>query len=251
MRINRTAKRTVEILELVASSINDLALKDIAQHLGMPKTSAYDILSTLVQCNMLYIKDPQLKTYAIGVKSYVIGNSYSKTSLLLQSSHIVIKDLAKSTGMPVLIVKENSGEAICTLKQEPPQKIIATPEVGDRGALHATAAGKAILAYAKNQGALLETITMEPLTAYTVTEPAALIAQLKKVKEQGFAVSDRENLSHCYGIAAPIFDHQGVVSAAVEAYALYREDYHPGKDIEAITEAAQKISGLLGWKGHV
>ena len=57
MKINRTAKRTIEILELIASSSEELTLNDIATRLEMPKTSAFDILETLVELNMLYIKN--------------------------------------------------------------------------------------------------------------------------------------------------------------------------------------------------
>ena len=88
MKINRTTQRTIEILNLIASSQDGLTLNEIAKELNMPKTSAFDILETLVQLNMLYIKEQRLKTYAIGVKAYAIGNMYSKTSLLLNSAAI-------------------------------------------------------------------------------------------------------------------------------------------------------------------
>jgi len=249
MKINRTAQRTVEILELVATSERDLTLNEIARMLEIPKTSAFDILETLVHMNMLYIKEHRLKTYAIGVKAYVIGNNYSKTSMLLKSSASIVKELAQKHGLSVLVAKENSGEVIYTLKQEPLQKIIATPEVGKSAPLHVTASGKAILAHAQDQMRIVEELDLNPLTKRTITSDRALKAELFDIRNQGYAISDREFADHIYSIAAPIFDHNGVVSAAVEAFVLYQEDYHPAKAIEAVMEAAKQISFLLGYEG--
>ena len=44
MKINRTTQRTIEILDLIASSQDGLTLNEIAKELNMPKTSAFDIL---------------------------------------------------------------------------------------------------------------------------------------------------------------------------------------------------------------
>ena len=67
MKINRTTERTVEILELIASTDRELSLSDVVKELEMPKTSAFDILETLVHLNMLYVKENGMKTYHIGV----------------------------------------------------------------------------------------------------------------------------------------------------------------------------------------
>lgn len=245
MKINRTAQRTIEILELIATSDKDLTLNDITKELQIPKTSVFDILETLVQLNMLYIKEPRLKTYAIGVKAYVIGHNYSKTSLLLNSSTSIIKDLAAKTGLPVLIAKENSGNLIYTLKQEPAKKVIATPEVGDKDYLHSTSSGKAILAY--SQKPLLENLPLPEVTERTITSKTNLKAELFEVRTKGYALSDRESAEHIVSIAAPIFDYNGVASSSLEVFALHTKDYDPNKDIAAVKKAAKQISQLLGY----
>jgi len=247
MKINRTAMRTVEILELVASSEQDLTLGDISTQLQIPKTSTFDILETLVHLNMLYIKEQRLKTYAIGVKAYVIGNNYSKTSLLLNSSTAIIKDLSEKTGQAVLVAKEDSGKVIYTLKQDPTKKVIATPEIGDLDYLHATSSGKAILAYSADQQQLLRDLSLPQCTEKSITSLVQLKAELFDIRTDGYAVSDREKEDYLYAIAAPIFDYNGVVSAAVELVCLYQEGYDPAPHIKAVKKAAREISKLLGY----
>lgn len=248
MKINRTAQRTIEILELVAASHEGLTLHEIASQLKIPKTSAFDILETLVHLNMLYIKEQRLKTYAIGVKAYAIGNMYSKTSLLLNSAGSIMKRLSQETGSTTLLAKENNGSLIYTLKHEPMKKIIATPEVGDMAYLHSTSIGKAILAFSKNQKEKIQQLNLYPITSCTITCDSQLLEELQLIKTRGYAIANRENEEYTFAIAAPIFDYHGVVSSAIGVVNLYKEGYDPDEDIQKVVKAAAEISKLLGYK---
>ena len=249
MKINRTTGRTIEILELIASTDRELTLSDIAKELAMPKTSAFDILETLVHSNMLYTKENGVKIYKIGVKAYSIWSNYSKTSLLLNASEPIIKELAEVTGLTILIAKETSGEIVFTLKQEPEKKIIATPNIGDRLLVHTTSIGKSILAFSHKQDRLLTQINFCAQTDKSITSKADLLREVEKIKEQGYAISNRENETYTFSIGAPIFDHRGYVTAAIGTLGLYEESYDPTRDIARIKAAADRISKLQGYKG--
>jgi len=249
MKVNRTVQRTVEILELIASSDCELTLSDVTKKLDIPKTSAFDILETLVHMNMLYTKENGIKTYKIGVKAYSIGSNYSKTSLLLNVAEPIIKNLAKTTDLAILIAKETSGEIVVTLKQEPEKKIIATPNIGDRLLLHTTSIGKSILAFSHKQERLIEKIDFCPQTDKSITSKMDLLREIEKIREQGCSISNRENEDYTFSIAAPIFDHRGYVTAAIGTLRLYQESYNPTCDIELVKLAADKISRLQGYKG--
>ena len=73
MKLNRTAQRTVEILKLAAASPEGIALDEICEKLQMPKTSAYDIVTTLNYMDMLHVKRGQKQKYTIGLTA---GLSY-------------------------------------------------------------------------------------------------------------------------------------------------------------------------------
>jgi len=248
MKINRTTQRTVEILELIATTKSDLTLSDIARALDIPKTSAFDILETLVHTNMIYIREDGVKTYHIGVKSYAIGSNYSKTSLLLNSSLPIIDELCKATDLTILIAKETSGEIVFTLKQEPEKRIIATPEIGERLMLHTTSIGKSILAFSHKQDRLLEQIDLCALTNKSITSQKKMMDEISKIKDQGYAISNRENEEYTFSIGAPIFDHRGYVTAAIGTLGLYNPSYDPTRDIALVKYAAAQISKLQGYK---
>jgi len=248
MKVNRTVSRTVEILELIASTEHELTLSDIAKALTMPKTSTFDILETLVHMNMLYTKENGVKTYKIGVKAYSIGSNYSKTSLLLNASEPIIKDLAKLTDLTIIIAKETSGEIVVTLKQEPEKKIIATPNIGDRLLLHTTSLGKSILAFSHKQERLLEKLDLYPRTDQSIVSLNDLMQAITEIRGQGYAISNRENEEYTFSISAPIFDHRGYVTSAIATLGLYQEAYDPARDIALIKSAASQISKLQGYK---
>lgn len=250
MKINRTTLRTVEILELISSTERELTLSDIAKELNIPKTSAFDILETLTYSNMLYTQENGTKSYKIGVKAYSIGSNYSKTSLLLNSSGPIIKQLAQETGVTILIAKETSGEIVFTLKHEPEKRIIATPNIGDRLLPHTTSIGKSILAFSHKQERLLAQIELCAQTDMSITSKDDLLQEVEKIKEQGYAISNRENEPHTFSIGAPIFDHRGYVTAAIGTLGLYEESYDPTRDIDLVKKAAAEISRLQGYKGE-
>jgi len=249
MKVNRTTQRTIEILELIAKTDGNLTLSDIAKTMEMPKTSAFDILETLVHMNMLYIRENGVKTYHIGVKAYSIGSNYSRTSLLLNASEPIIKELSRQTGLTIFIAKETSGSVVFTLKQEPERKIIATPSIGDRLLLHTTSIGKSILAFSHKQEQLMEKIDFCVQTNQSIRTKEDLLQEIERIREEGYAISNRENEDHTFSIGAPIFDHRDYVTAAIGTLGLYQESYDPTADIELLKQAAAEISRLQGYKG--
>ena len=59
MKLNRTTLRTVDILKLVSKRPDGITLDEICERLGLPKTSAYDIVTTLVQTGMIHVAREQ------------------------------------------------------------------------------------------------------------------------------------------------------------------------------------------------
>ena len=56
MKLNRTTQRTVEILKLISHNPEGITLDEICARLDLPKTSAYDIITTLVEMGMANVQ---------------------------------------------------------------------------------------------------------------------------------------------------------------------------------------------------
>ena len=69
--------RTVDILKLVSKNPDGITLDGICEKLELPKTSAYDIVTTLVEMGMVNVTRGQKQTYTIGLTAYRIGINYT------------------------------------------------------------------------------------------------------------------------------------------------------------------------------
>jgi DNA-binding IclR family transcriptional regulator len=121
-------------------------------------------------------------------------------------------------------------------------------ELGARRPIHATALGKAILAYLPEAGR--EEILNQPLralTEHTVTEPALLRHQLEEIRARGYATDKEEVVPGISCVAAPIFDHtQGVVGALSVAGTDARLHAEVPDLVEPVLAGATTVSLRLG-----
>ena len=95
----------------------------------------------------------------------------------------------------------------------------------------------------------MEKIDFCAQTNKSITSKEDLVQAIEKIKEQGYAISNRENEDYTFSIGAPIFDHRGYVTAAVGTLGLYQASYDPTRDIALVKQAAAQISKLQGYKG--
>jgi IclR family pca regulon transcriptional regulator len=89
--------------------------------------------------------------------------------------------------------------------------------VGTRFPAHVTSVGRVILAHLPDEerAARLERADLRPLTARTIVEPDLLEAELRRARQQGYAIVDQELEEGLRSVAAPVRDRHGTVVAAV------------------------------------
>lgn len=249
MAISRAALRTIDILELIASKAKGITLSEIADALRMPVTSVNDIVKALLERDMIEIIDERSKLYGVGAKSYFIGNAFISNTSLVDKAKTIVEELALKVNKTVFIGKEVKERITYIYKYEPKDTLIATCSIGSRTYLHTTSLGKCILA---NDADLFDRISKQELikkTPRSITDPAELRLELEKVRLKGYAVDNREQDDHLLCIGAPIFDHNGKVTAAISISGLYSD--HADIECEAglIKEKALILSQKMGYKG--
>ena len=118
----------------------------------------------------------------------------------LATVHLAVRD-----GRDVLYVDRLSGHA----------SVPVVSQVGARLPMHATGVGKVLLAYAPEavQTAVLGSLTR--CTAYTITQPGRLVAQLRRVHRDGYAQTNEEMTLGACSVAVPIRTPDGRVVAAL------------------------------------
>src|SRR5690554_8162562 len=127
MKENRSVKRILSILELIAAHPEGLTLGQIYRELDMPKATAYDFLQTLYRADAIYYKDPRLKNYVIGSKMFAIGSVYTKNSNLIEASQFELKDFAESHGRSVIVTNRINEKMVYVYKYQPSSSKVLAP----------------------------------------------------------------------------------------------------------------------------
>ena len=243
MKLNRTTMRTVDILKLVSKNPDGITLDGICEKLELPKTSAYDIVTTLVEMGMVNVTRGQKQTYTIGLTAYRIGINYTNNLDFIGIIEPELKAFAKNVGKTVFFGVRSDHEVVYICKAEPENPIITTATVGTKNPVYCTSLGKAILAYSD------EETRRQVMGRILTTE--GLKKELDMVKQKGYALDAREMEEHMECAGAPVFGPDGSVMGAISVSSLYK----PTEDYEAlgrlVHEKALEVSRLLGFLGKI
>ncbi|WP_179120347.1 IclR family transcriptional regulator [Streptomyces tsukubensis] len=215
---SNSVAKALRVLDALAQPDAPHRLGEIAERSGVPKASAHRILGTLVA-----------EGYAVpdGEGRYGIGGSLQAMAARVLSEDTVgigavLRTLQQRLGQTVHLAVLNGDHATYTHKVDPDRAYRIATEVGMRLPLHATAAGKALLAHlpAEEASALLDTVALTARTARTVTGRAELDHELRGVRADGFAVDYEEHEQSICSLAAPVLDSGGYPVGAVSVSAL-------------------------------
>ena len=115
--------------------------------------------------------------------------------------------------------------------------------------LHSTAAGKLLLAFGPPD--VLDQVVAGPglpaMTPTTITDLGRLREERDRIREQGYSISEGENVDGVHGFAAPVRDHTGAVVAAVHISSLQaRAVAHRQFLVEQVCARACELSRDLG-----
>lgn len=249
MKLNRTTLRTVEILKLISKFPEGATLDRLCEELKLPKTSAYDIVTTLTKTGMVQVMKGRKQSYAIGLTAYRVGISYTNHLDFIGVIEPALKSFSREVGKTVFFGIPSDQEVVYLCKYEPENPIITTATAGSRNPMYCTSLGKAILAYAdeKNREELIAGIRFIKHTDRTVSCRKELLKELQSVRERGYALDEREMEEHMECAGAPVFGRDGVLVGAISVSGLYK----PSEDYEElgrlVAEKGREISGLLGF----
>src|SRR3954454_4443998 len=239
----QSVDRAISILELVATR-GEVGITEIAEELDVHKSTASRLVAALQHRNLLEQLGERGK-YALS-----FGVVRLAAARLGQP---VCQRLAESLGETVNIAVTD-GEAGITVAQEYGTAAITSQNwVGRRSPLHATSAGKVLLAWmpeAERRLVLRRRLTR--FTEDTITDTASLRAELARVLDEGHARSFEELEVGMHAVAVPVFSADGTVGSALSATGpAYRLPRRRARAIVGeLREGAAELSAKLGYRGE-
>lgn len=191
-------------------------LKELSQALDQNVSTTYHLVNTLRQSGLLQ-QDPDSKIYKLGLKAFQIGQAAMQHLDVARAAEPIMRDLARETGEGVSLVQYDGGRPVYVSHIESPRAIGIRLKPGATIPLHCTGSGKVFLSALSDSELerVVEGLPLERYTANTITDQGTLIASIRKVRQQGFAVDDEEVEEGLVCVAAPVRNHLGEIIGSI------------------------------------
>lgn len=217
---SQSLERGLAILAEFKPGTPELGISDLARALGLSRSTSHRYVSTLARLGYLQ-QNIGTRKYRLGPRVLDLGFAAINSMELRQISAPHLQRLADETGHTVNMAILDGTDIVyierCRSSQQGQRAIDLNLHVGSRLPAYCTSMGKVLLADMDpaRREALLDRIELAPLGPNTLTDRAALRAELERVRGEGIAVNNEELAFGLRSIAAPVRGQSGNVVAAI------------------------------------
>jgi DNA-binding IclR family transcriptional regulator len=217
------ANKLITLVGAFAVGHEELTLTEISHRSDLPIVTARRLLGELVD-QRLVERTPSGR-YRIGLRLWEIGSHAVRRNALRQAAIPPMRDMYNSTYENIQLAVPDAGQVLYVERITGARSAPSRAVVGSRWPLHATCAGKVLLAHMDREAAHAAlTGELARLTPHTVVRPGLIARNLADIRDRGVAVSYGEDETGLISVAAPIFEPGG--QDAVAAIAIIGH-WHP------------------------
>ncbi|QHE92540.1 helix-turn-helix domain-containing protein [Pandoraea fibrosis] len=208
--------KALTVLELVGASPQGMTNAELLELAGLPKTTLYRILATLIEHGLLR-RDASHRVYRLGFRYLeLVRNSYLMPDLVAAATP-ELRALRDLTGETTYLAALDGNEVISLERCDGAHSQRSSAALGRSKPVYCTGQGKAILSRMSREerDALLRSVTMTALTPRTITDRRRLQVELRITSARGYAIDDEEIVLGVRCVAAPVVDMAGRVRGAL------------------------------------
>jgi len=212
--------RAVDILEFIHARGGECSVTEIANGLGLYKSSVHRMLSTLKARNFLY-QDERTGRYGLGTRLFILGHQVGENMALIRAIRPIAFRLSQKYNECVHITMPYTAPGPLPMQllmakiTNPNASLTFSPPEGSVTCCHASASGKCILAFSPEWTAGFRGTPLPQLTANTITSWDELDRILTEVRSQGWATEDGETELGLSCTAAPCVDPDGTLRVVI------------------------------------
>jgi DNA-binding IclR family transcriptional regulator len=246
---HQSLERGLRILETVALNGGTTTLAETVRRTALHRSTAHHLLQTLVSFGYLR-QDPATRGYELTAKLFRLTARVWTPEQIGRMAEPVAAELTSLTGESTSVAAYYNGEVTIVAKCDPGGPIRVVQQIGTPRPIHATAVGKAIVAFlpVAERAALTAQLAFERYTSHTLVTPDAFEAELQRIRSAGYALDDEEHYEGIRCIAAPIFAYTGHAIASLcivgPKVRMTRQKLRALR--EPLRERAQSLSTALG-----
>jgi len=239
--------RAIALLDALADSDAGLGVNELARRIDVNASTASRLLATLLEAGLVTRADGG--PYRLGLKLLALSDRVLAQLDVRELARPLLAGLVEQTGETATLSVPGDGEAITVDFVPSASSVVSMARVGRPSIPHATATGKVMLAF--DAAGSPQTTGLTAYTERTITDPAALAAELAAVRERGWAEAVGEREPDLGAVAAPVFGRGGELAAILGIQG-------PASRLPAATrralrqplvDAASELSRALGGPG--
>jgi IclR family pca regulon transcriptional regulator len=254
-RYSQSLERGLAILGCFTPKRPVLGIADIADELGMSRSTTHRYVITLVALG--YLEQGASRKYRLGLRVTDLGMSALNSTGLREHAHPYLEELRQRTTYTTNLGVLDGADVLYVDRvrsyRRGQSSIDLDVHTGSRLPAYCTGMGKILLANLPEaqQRGLIASIKLTKRGPNTITSKKALREELDEVRDAGFAVNDQELAAGLYSIAAPVRNEAREVVAAVNLSA-----HSSMISLEELVDAlgphlvstADRISARLGYR---
>ncbi len=253
-RYSQSLERGLAILSCFTPKRPVLGIADIADELGMSRSTTHRYVITLLALG--YLEQGASRKYRLGLRVTDLGMSALNSTGLREHAQPYLEELRQRTSYTVSLAVLDGPEVLYvdrarSFRRGQGQGLDV--RTGSRLPAYCSAMGKLLLANLP-EADLRELLSSMKLTKHgpnTITSKKALREELDEVREANFAVDDEELAKDLYSIAAPVRNEGRQVVAAVDI-AVPSSMITIGELVDALgphlVSTSDRISARLGFR---
>jgi IclR family transcriptional regulator, pca regulon regulatory protein len=254
-RYSQSLERGLAILSCFTPERPIRGIADVADELGMRRSTTHRYMSTLVALG--YLEQGAARKYRLGLRVTDLGMSALNSTALREHARPYLEELCRQSSYTVSLAVLDGPEIVYVDRVRSARRTQGGVDLdlspGARLPAYCTAMGKLLLAFLpdEEQRSLLAEIKPTKMGPNTITSKSQLRTELENIREEGFAVNDQELAADLYAIAAPVRSesHEVVAAVSMTAHAslisLEELVEHLGPHL---VSAADRVSARLGYR---
>lgn len=252
-KIIPSVKRAFEILELFLGGMPSISVPEITGRLGFPRTTAHELVQTLLSLGYLEKSDTEAHRFTLGLRVFELGGVYASHLDITEVGKRVASKISKACHETVQMAILDGTEAVFIIRVDSSHTLRLVSAVGSRLPAHCTAVGKMLLSALSN-GSLNKLYSgsknLHRMTANSIGTKKELISELEKIRKRGYAYDDCESNEDARCVAAPVYDRNSTICAAMSiTVPVTRMNPDRRKELASIVKAgAKELSQRLGYR---
>ncbi|MFE7328576.1 IclR family transcriptional regulator [Streptomyces sp. NPDC057565] len=246
--------RALDILLHLAGRSGPVQAAALARELGIPRSSAYHILSVLVDRGFVtYL--PKEQAYGLGVASFEIGSAYLRHEPLERLARPILRSASNRLGQTVHLGIVHGAETVYLLKERPRSRppgdadIALVTDIGVRLPAHLTANGRAILAHSAPAQLRALFPRRGDLITRTGKGPRSLpelLSLLAQDRERGWSEEVELVSEGCRSMGIAAFDHnERPVAALSSTWHRHYSRHEPDQVRGVLEQSAARLTAAM------